>query len=129
MNLSDATITQLLIPIDDFERGVAFYRESRADVCFSLRLLRWHSSSAEPFVCSWVSRPPGRRCKEARPIYFAGEGYSGRLFFSEYLRESNSRQPPHVVNRSAETETGLAEFVDPDENQLALISELSLSDA
>ena len=27
MNLAEATITQLLIPIDDFERGVAFYRD------------------------------------------------------------------------------------------------------
>ena len=26
-NLADATITQLLIPIDEFERGVAFYRD------------------------------------------------------------------------------------------------------
>ena len=27
MNLADATVTQFLIPIDDFERGVAFYRD------------------------------------------------------------------------------------------------------
>jgi methylmalonyl-CoA/ethylmalonyl-CoA epimerase len=27
MNLSDATVGQLLIPVDDFERGVAFYRD------------------------------------------------------------------------------------------------------
>ena len=27
MNLADATVTQLLIPVDDFERGVSFYRE------------------------------------------------------------------------------------------------------
>jgi methylmalonyl-CoA/ethylmalonyl-CoA epimerase len=27
MNLADATVTQFLIPIDDFERGVSFYRD------------------------------------------------------------------------------------------------------
>jgi methylmalonyl-CoA/ethylmalonyl-CoA epimerase len=27
MNLADATVSQLLIPIDDFDRGVAFYRD------------------------------------------------------------------------------------------------------
>src|SRR5262245_54266124 len=27
MNLADATVTQLLIPVDDFERGVSFYRD------------------------------------------------------------------------------------------------------
>jgi methylmalonyl-CoA/ethylmalonyl-CoA epimerase len=33
------------------------------------------------------------------------------------------KAPPHVVNRSAQSETWLAEFVDPDGNQLALLSE------
>ena len=27
MNLADTTVTQFLIPIDDFERSVAFYRD------------------------------------------------------------------------------------------------------
>ncbi len=66
MNLADATITQLLIPIDDFEVGVAFYRDVLGCVCFSLRLLRWHFFNAEPFVYSWVSLPPGRKCKDAQ---------------------------------------------------------------
>jgi hypothetical protein len=47
MNLAEATITQLLIPIDDFERGVAFIAMSSDCACYSLRLLRWRSSSAE----------------------------------------------------------------------------------
>jgi len=27
VNLSDAAVTQVMIPVDDFERGVAFYRD------------------------------------------------------------------------------------------------------
>jgi methylmalonyl-CoA/ethylmalonyl-CoA epimerase len=27
MNLSTATISQLFVPVDDFERGTAFYRD------------------------------------------------------------------------------------------------------
>ena len=27
MNLADAKVAQLLIPVEDFERGVAFYRD------------------------------------------------------------------------------------------------------
>jgi methylmalonyl-CoA/ethylmalonyl-CoA epimerase len=27
MNLANATVGQLLIPVDDFEKGVAFYRD------------------------------------------------------------------------------------------------------
>ena len=34
--------------------------------CYSLRLPRWHFFNAEPFVYSWVSLPPGRKCKEGR---------------------------------------------------------------
>jgi hypothetical protein len=27
VNLSDAAVTQVMIPVDDFERGIAFYRD------------------------------------------------------------------------------------------------------
>ena len=28
MNLSDAAVAQVMIPVDDFERGIAFYRDA-----------------------------------------------------------------------------------------------------
>jgi catechol 2,3-dioxygenase-like lactoylglutathione lyase family enzyme len=49
MNLADATVTQLLIPIDDFERGVAFYRDILGLPFLFAAPPRWHSCSAELF--------------------------------------------------------------------------------
>jgi len=37
MNLSKAAIAQVMIPVDDFERGVAFYRDVKSEL--------WHPSS------------------------------------------------------------------------------------
>jgi hypothetical protein len=48
---------------------------------------------------------------------------------SRLRRRSEFKAPPHVVNRSAKSELWLAEFTDPDGNQLALMSEVLLSKA
>jgi methylmalonyl-CoA/ethylmalonyl-CoA epimerase len=123
MNLADATVTQLLIPIDDFERGVAFYRD-----VLGLRL----SFTAPPqmafFQCGAVRLlvgviPPGQKAERGSQIYFAVQDI-------EAVHSSLSNQgvqfkaPPHVVSRSAKSEVWLAEFVDPDGNQFALMSEV-----
>ena len=39
------------------------------------------------------------------------------------------KAPPHVVSRSVQGEVWLAEFMDPDGNQLALMSEVANSNA
>lgn len=122
MNLADATVTQLLIPIDDFERGVAFYRD-----VLGLRLLFAAPPQMAFFQCGTVRllvgvTPPGQKTQRGSQIYFAVQDI-------EAVHSSLSNQgvqfkaPPHVVNRSAKSEIWLAEFVDPDGNQLALMSE------
>ena len=35
MNLSKAAISQVMIPVDDFERGVAFYRDVKSELWLS----------------------------------------------------------------------------------------------
>ena len=56
MNLAEATITQLLIPIDDLERGVAVYRD-----VLGLRLLFAAAPQMAFFQCGAVcSQPAGR---------------------------------------------------------------------
>jgi len=35
MNLSKAAIAQVMIPVDDFERGVAFYRDVKSELWLS----------------------------------------------------------------------------------------------
>ena len=53
MNLAEATITQLLIPIDDFERDVAFYRD-----VLGLRLLFAAAPQMAFFQCGAVRSQP-----------------------------------------------------------------------
>jgi len=125
MNLADATVTQFLIPIDDFERGLAFYRD-----VLGLRLLFAAPPQMAFFQCGVVRllvgvTPPGQKAQRGSQIYFAVQDI-------EAVHSSLSNQgvqfkaPPHVVNRSAKSEVWLAEFVDPDGNQLALMSEVPL---
>jgi predicted enzyme related to lactoylglutathione lyase len=122
MNLADATITQLLIPVDDFERGVSFYRDVLGISLFF---------SAPPqmafFQCGAVRllvgvMPAGQKAQRGSAIYFRVQDIEG---VHASLREKGVefKAPPHVVNRSGQSETWLAEFVDPDGNQLALMSE------
>jgi methylmalonyl-CoA/ethylmalonyl-CoA epimerase len=103
MNLADATVTQLLIPIDDFERGVAFYRD-----VLGLPFLFGAPPQMAFFQCGAVRLLVG--------VTPAGQKVQGVEF----------KAPPHVVSRSATSEVWLAEFVDPDGNQLALMSEAPL---
>jgi len=122
MNLADATITQLLIPVDEFERGVSFYRD-----VLGIPLLFSASPQMAFFQCGAVRllvgvMPAGQKAQRGSAIYFRVQDIEG---VHASLREKGVefKAPPHVVNRSGQTETWLAEFVDPDGNQLALMSE------
>jgi len=122
MNLADATITQLLIPVDEFERGVSFYRD-----VLGIPLLFSASPQMAFFQCGAVRllvgvMPAGQKAQRGSAIYFRVQDIEG---VHASLREKGVefKAPPHVVNRSGQAETWLAEFVDPDGNQLALMSE------
>src|SRR5215813_13057211 len=122
MNLADATVTQLLIPVEDFERSVSFYRDV---------LGLPHLFSAPPqmafFQCGAVRllvgvTPSGQTAQHGSAIYFSVADIEG-VYASLCEKGVKFKSPLHVVNRSAQSETWLAEFVDPDGNQLALLSE------
>ena len=122
MNLTDATITQLLIPIDDFERGVSFYRDT-----LGIRLLFSAPPQMAFFQCGAVRllvgvTPADQKAQRGSAIYFNVQDIEG-VYASLRDKGVDFKAPPHVVNRSARSETWLAEFVDPDGNQLALMSE------
>lgn len=128
MNLANAKVGQLLIPIDDFEKGVAFYRD-----ILGLPFLFAAPPQMAFFRCGDVRllvgvSPPGQKPQRGSAIYFqvadiravhsflAGKGVR---FMAE----------PHVVHRTPKSELWLAEFTDPDGNQLALMSEVALGGA
>src|SRR5262249_291702 len=127
MNLANATVTQLLIPVDDFERGVSFYRD-----VLGIPLLFSAPPQMPFFQCGAVRllvgvMAAGQKAQRGSAIYFSVADIEG---VHASLREKlvEFKTPPHVVNRSAQSETWLAEFVDPDGNQLALLSEKKLAD-
>ncbi len=127
MNLANATITQLLIPIDDFEHGVAFYRD-----VLGIPLLFSAPPQMAFFQCGSVRllvgvMPLGEKAQRGSQIYFGVKDIQA-IYASLAAQGVQFKAPPHVVNRSAKSEIWLAEFVDPNGNQLALMSEVSLSD-
>ena len=125
MNLSDATIGQLLVPVADFERGIAFYRD-----VLGLTFLFAAPPQMAFFMCGAVRllvgvTPAGQSPQRGSTIYFrvkdirgvhASLGRAGVTFVAE----------PHVVHRTSDSALWLAEFKDPDGNQLALMSEVAL---
>ena len=124
MNLSDATIGQVMIPVDDFDRGVAFYRDI---------LGLPHLFSAPPqmafFTCGTVRLlvgilPPGQAAQRGSAIYFKVADIQG-VFSSLKARGVRFQADPHLVHRTPQSELWLAEFTDPDGNHLALMSEIA----
>lgn len=123
MKLEEASIAQLLVPVSDFEAGVAFYRDT-----LGIPFLFSAPPQMAFFNCGGVRllvgvMPEGRQAQRGSAIYFkvtdihdafetlAGDGvvFTGK---------------PHLVHKTAESELWLAEFKDPDGNQLALMSEI-----
>jgi len=128
MNLSTASVTQILIPVENFEAGVAFYRDT-----LGIPFLFAAPPQMAFFACGQVRllvgvMPSGQRAQRGSAIYFRVQDIKATYAF---LKDKGVKfgQEPHVVSRSATSELWLAEFVDPDGNQLALLDERALSAA
>jgi len=128
MNLANARIGQLMIPVDDFDKGIAFYRD-----ILGLPFLFAAPPQMAFFDCGGVRllvgvTPPGQKAQRGSAIYFRVPDIHS-VFSS--LKQSGVRflADPHVVHRTPQTELWLAEFNDPDGNQLALMSEAALESA
>ncbi|MGE5095489.1 MAG: VOC family protein [Betaproteobacteria bacterium] len=124
MDLANARVGQLSIPVQDFERGVAFFRDT-----LGLPFLFSAPPQMAFFQCGYVrllvgvppkDEPPQRPCTT---IYFHVEDIEA---VHETLRRRGVRfrSEPHAVHRSGAMELWLAEFEDPDGNSLALMCEM-----
>jgi methylmalonyl-CoA/ethylmalonyl-CoA epimerase len=124
MNLANATVGQLMIPVDDFDRGVSFYRDT-----LGLPFLFAAPPQMAFFTCGAVRilvgvMPAGHAPQRGSTIYFRIEDIQGTC---SSLKASGVRflAEPHVVHRTPTSALWLAEFTDPDGNQLALMSEVT----
>jgi methylmalonyl-CoA/ethylmalonyl-CoA epimerase len=125
MKLEDAKVGQLLIPVDDFETGVAFYRD-----VLGLPFLFVAPPQMAFFQCGdvrlLVGVSDGQAAQRGSTIYFQVPDIAA---VHASLRESgvHFRAEPHVVHRTPTSELWLAEFTDPFGNQLALMGEKATS--
>ncbi|HYL91450.1 MAG TPA: VOC family protein [Burkholderiales bacterium] len=124
MNLADASIGQLMIPVDNFDRGVAFYRD-----VLGLPFLFAAPPQMAFFMCGAVRLlvgvlPPGEKAQRGSAIYFRVPDIKG-VHAELEGRGVKFRAAPHVVHRTPQMELWLAEFTDPDGNPLALMSEVT----
>ncbi len=128
MNLANAKIAQLLIPVDDFESGVSFYRDT-----LGLPLLFAAPPQMAFFDCGGVRLlvgvvPPGQKAQRGSAIYFEVADIHA-VYSSLESKGVSFKGVPHAVNRTPKSETWLAEFTDPDGNQLALLCNVATAGA
>jgi predicted enzyme related to lactoylglutathione lyase len=125
VDLSDATVGQLLIPVTDLERAIAFYRDS-----LGLRFL----FSAPPQMSFFqagsvrllVGVPESSRLADRGSMVYFKVADIHDVFETLQSRGVALGDPPHVVHRTPAMELWLCEFKDPDGNHLALMCEKNL---
>src|SRR5215471_2698768 len=117
MNLSDATIAQIMIPVENFEKGVSFYRDT-----LGLPFLFSAPPQMAFFMCGSVRLlvgvlPPEHKAQRGSAVYFKVPDIQA-VYSSLKDKGVQFRAAPFVVHRTPKSEVWLAEFVDPDGNQL-----------
>jgi len=128
MNLSEAAVAQVMIPVDDFERGVAFYRDVLGiPFLFAAPpMMAFFQSGAVRLLVGVL--PPGQKAQRGSAIYFQVADIR-EVHATLEASGVEFRAQPHIVNRTPKSELWLAEFTDPDGNPLALMSEVALAGA
>ena len=120
MDLSNATVAQFLIPVDDLDRGVSFYRDT-----LGLPFLFAAPPQMTFFQCGDVRllvgvMPRGQTAQRGSAIYFQVPDIHA-VFKTLTERGVSFEGEPHIVYTTPESDLWLAEFKDPDGNQLALM--------
>jgi len=124
MDLSDSTVAQLLIPVENLDRAIAFYRDTLGlRYLFSAPPQMSFFQSGSVRLLIGVPAPDQPRNRGSQ-VYFQVPDIHA-VFQTLSDRGVSFGVKPHVVHRTPTAELWLAEFQDPDGNQLALMSETS----
>jgi methylmalonyl-CoA/ethylmalonyl-CoA epimerase len=128
MNLATASVAQVMIPVDDFDRGIAFYRD-----VLGIPFLFAAPPQMAFFMCGAVRLlvgvlPAGQAAQRGSAIYFKVTDIHA-VFATLRTAGVAFVAIPHLVHRSPQSELWLAEFKDPDGNQLALMGEVTIDGA
>ena len=123
-DLADATIGQLLIPVENLESAIVYYRDT-----LGLRYL----FSAPPQMSFFqagavrllVGVPePGQPRQRGSAVYFKVPDIHA-VHATLKQRGVAFGAEPKLIHKTPTSELWLAEFRDPDGNQLALMSEIA----
>jgi methylmalonyl-CoA/ethylmalonyl-CoA epimerase len=123
-DLSAATVGQLLIPVENLEAAIAFYRDTLG-LQFLFAAPPQMSFFQAGNVRLLVGVPEaGQPRQRGSQVYFNVSDIRA-VFKTLTGRGVRFTAEPHVVHRTPRSELWLAEFRDPDGNQLALMSEVA----
>jgi methylmalonyl-CoA/ethylmalonyl-CoA epimerase len=122
-SLSQATVGQILIPVEDLKKAVPFYRDT-----LGIPFLFEAPPQMSFFQCGnvrlLVGVPEGNQPRQrGSMIYFKVNDIQGVHARLAKLGVTFMAEP-HLVHRAATYDLWLAEFRDPDGNGLALMSEV-----
>ena len=121
MDLAQATVCQILVPVDDLDRAIAFYRDT-----LGLPLLFTAPPQMSFFQCGTVRLlvgvPPADQPRQRVPAVYLQVPDIHAVYAELHGRGVMFGGAPHVVHRTDAEELWLAEFLDPDGNQLALMA-------
>ena len=124
MDLKDATVGQLLIPVDDLARATAFYRDTLG-LPFLFSAPPQMSFYQAGSVRLLVGVPEeGQRAHRGSAVYFKVADIHAVYGTLKERGVAFGDAAPHLVHKAATYELWLCEFRDPDGNQLVLMSEV-----
>ena len=121
-DLADATVGQIMIPVSDLDRAIAFYRDT-----LGCRFL----FSAPPQMSFFqlgsvrllVGVPESDRPRQRGSMVYFRVADIHAVHQTLVERGVTFHARPHVAHRTPTTELWLTEFRDPDGNELALMSQ------
>ncbi len=123
-DLADATVGQLLIPVENLERAITYYRDT-----LGLRYL----FSAPPQMSFFqagevrllVGVPEAGQPRERGSLLYFKVSDIQAVHATLKQRGVGFGAEPKLIHKTPSSELWLAEFRDPDGNQLALMSEIA----
>ncbi|CAN5602605.1 hypothetical protein BH23GEM1_BH23GEM1_03760 [soil metagenome] len=122
-DLGGATVGQLLIPVEDLERAVPYYRDT-----LGLRYLFSAPPQMSFFQCGdvrlLVGVPEAGQPRARGSIIYFKVADIHAVYATLKERGIEFDAEPKLIHRTATSELWLAGFRDPDGNQLVLMSEI-----
>lgn len=123
-DLAEASVGQLLIPVEDLDRAIPYYRDT-----LGLRYLFSAPPQMSFFQCGdvrlLIGVPEAGQARERSSIIYFKVADIHTVHATLKERGVEFGAEPKLIHKTTTSELWLAEFRDPDGNPLALMSEIA----